>query len=199
MLFLPSIRAGFTSAFRSENQAWTLSYFRDIWGLHPVFLLQREVSVLIWLLACGPLQQSCMHVFLWENLYLEGPSGWVMWASTHRLARAVVSSLSWEKPCQSSLFGVRAPPFMWPQVVTFCPPVEPGGHHSWERGQAACLCPAGGGTAVAVAEGKGLLAVSHGEASALGHSIKAAWGVEASLTQLHHSTAALFCMQLPRG
>lgn len=83
--------------------------------------------------------------------------------------------------------------------VPFCPPVEPGGYHSLGRGQAACLCRGGGGTAMAVAEGRGLLAVSHGEVSALEHSITAAWGVEASLTQLQHSTATLFCMQLPWG
>lgn len=37
--------------------------------------------------------------------------------------------------------------------VPFCPPVEPGGYHSLGRGQAACLCRGGGGTAMAVAEG----------------------------------------------
>lgn len=53
--------------------------------------------------------------------------------------------------------------------------------------------------AVTVGEGRGLWWVAHGKVAALGNSIKAARGVEASLTWLHGPAAALFCMQLPQG
>lgn len=53
--------------------------------------------------------------------------------------------------------------------------------------------------AVTVGEGRGLWWAAHGKVAALGNSIKAAWGIEASLTRLHGPAAALFCVQLPQG
>ena len=69
----------------------------------------------------------------------------------------------------------------------------------WEGGKPHVSALGESGTAVAVGESRGLPSVVCGKMAALGDSIKAAQGVEASLTRLHGPAAALFCVQPCQG